>query len=100
MSRVWRFFLPGDERPFGYLIPETISRMPWTPEFKLDEFARTIHLAPEDRSDLATSQCYRRHEAPGERLRVLTLFRCYLNWPGERFSRPGRAVFVRPSTGP
>ncbi|KAL4746958.1 hypothetical protein BDW72DRAFT_209962 [Aspergillus terricola var. indicus] len=87
MSQLWRFRLPGDTRTFGYLTPATVARMPWTPEFKLDESTRTIHLIPEEDApdtDLAAASAAAitgllvaaQHAAAFVKLS---------NWPGEKF---------------
>ncbi|OTA95501.1 hypothetical protein M434DRAFT_393727 [Hypoxylon sp. CO27-5] len=84
MSQLWRFCLPGDNRAFGYLTPATVSRMPWTSEFKLDESSQTVYLVPKDSADLATSSA-----AAMTRLlkaaQGLESFPKLLNWPGEKF---------------
>lgn len=88
MSELWRFLLPGDDRTFGYLIPSTVARMPWTSEFRLDERARTIRLVPRDGTDVATSSAAAVTallKAAQESDSFVKLF----NWPGEKFAIPG-----------
>ncbi|KAI1772377.1 hypothetical protein F4818DRAFT_170637 [Hypoxylon cercidicola] len=84
MSQLWRFYLPGDNRVFGYLIPATVSQMPWTSEFKLDESSQTVSLEPEDGIDLAASSA----AAMARLLKAaqdLGSFPKLSNWPGEKF---------------
>jgi 8-oxo-dGTP pyrophosphatase MutT (NUDIX family) len=84
MSQLWKFCLPGDDRAFGYLVPSTVSRMPWTSEFKLDQATQTIHLVPEDSTDLAASSAAamtRLLRAAQDEGSFANLFK----WPGEKF---------------
>ncbi|KAI0884181.1 putative thiamine pyrophosphokinase [Annulohypoxylon maeteangense] len=84
MSQLWRFFLPGDDRAFGYLTQATISQMPWTSDFKIDESTKTVHLAPEDMNDIVASST----AAISRILKVAQDAKSFprlLNWPGEKF---------------
>lgn len=84
MSQLWKFCLPGDERAFGYLTQSTISRMPWTSEFRLDKATQTVHLQPNDTTDIVTSCAAAMTKLLGaaqDRGSFVNLF----NWPGERF---------------
>ncbi|KAI1449611.1 NUDIX hydrolase domain-like protein [Annulohypoxylon stygium] len=31
----YQLFLPNDDQPHGYLLPETVQKMPWTPRFQV-----------------------------------------------------------------
>ncbi|KAH8685011.1 hypothetical protein BGZ61DRAFT_356445, partial [Ilyonectria robusta] len=76
--------LPGDDRTLGFLIPTTVSQMPWTSEFQLDQSSRTIRLVPEDSTDLVTSSAV----AMTKLLRAAQdagSFTKLSNWPGEKF---------------
>lgn len=85
MSQLWRFCLPGDSRTFGFLIPATVSRMPWTDSFHLDGPSRTVRLTPKGNNDLvascaaAISELLRAAQDMGQFSRKLS------NWPGEKF---------------
>ncbi|KAI5864331.1 NUDIX hydrolase domain-like protein [Durotheca rogersii] len=35
----YQLFLPHDEQPHGYLLPETVRKMPWTSHFRVDHSA-------------------------------------------------------------
>ena len=57
--------------------------MPWTPEFKVDEAARTVSLVPEDGANIASSSAnaiYRLMKAA----RDAQTFPHLSNWPGEK----------------
>ncbi|KAI0381584.1 hypothetical protein F5Y04DRAFT_254882 [Hypomontagnella monticulosa] len=32
----YQLFLPNDDQPHGYLLPETVQKMPWTPAFRVN----------------------------------------------------------------
>ncbi|KAJ5722920.1 hypothetical protein N7488_000955 [Penicillium malachiteum] len=84
MSELWKFCLPGSPHTFGYLIPATVSRMPWTSEFHLDESTRTISLVPEDPRDFQVSGV----SAMSKLLKAAQdsgLFIKLSKWPGEKF---------------
>ncbi|KAI1461216.1 hypothetical protein F4805DRAFT_317071 [Annulohypoxylon moriforme] len=46
----YQLFLPNDDQPHGYLLPETVQKMPWTPHFKV------THTHPRSVSVLDSSQ--------------------------------------------
>ncbi|KAI1458977.1 putative thiamine pyrophosphokinase [Annulohypoxylon moriforme] len=84
MSQLWRFYLPGDDRAFGYITPTTITQMPWTSDFKVDESSRTVHLSPEDSNDIVASSA----AAITKLLRAAQdakSFSKLSNWLGEKF---------------
>lgn len=84
MLQLWKFCLPGSTHTFGYLIPATVSRMPWTSEFHLDESDQTIRLVPEDVHDVQASGV----SAMSKLLKAAQdsgLFVKLFKWPGEKF---------------
>lgn len=54
-STLYRFFLPEDPRPHGFILAETVNKMPWTEDFVIDHKFRTVHLAPQDPKDFPIS---------------------------------------------
>ncbi|KAK4442375.1 putative thiamine pyrophosphokinase [Podospora aff. communis PSN243] len=49
---LWRFFLPDDPEPHGFLIQSVVDRMPWTSSFNVDPLHKAIHLQkPAGRND-------------------------------------------------
>lgn len=45
MSTLWRFFLPNDARPHGFLLDSTVQKISWPQnEFRLDVRNREVHL--------------------------------------------------------
>lgn len=54
-TSLYQLFLAGDARPHGFLLPETVEKMPWTFDFKVNHEARTIVLDPTDNADLSFS---------------------------------------------
>lgn len=86
MSEIWQFYLPGNSRAFAYLIPATVSQMPWTSDFRLDHSARTIRLLPQDSH--STSLEASSAAAMAKLLRAAQdadSFPHLSNWPGEKF---------------
>lgn len=84
MSMLWRFLLLDDNRTFGYLIPPTVSRMPWTSDFELDEDSRTVRLMPKISTDLAGS-CSAAMTKLLKATQEANAFPKLSNWPGEKF---------------
>lgn len=42
---LYRLYLPNDERPHGYLVPEVVKKIPWTDDFKItDEHPRRVDV--------------------------------------------------------
>ncbi|KAK2002286.1 hypothetical protein LX36DRAFT_688229 [Colletotrichum falcatum] len=84
MSQLWKFRLPGDERVFGYLTQSTVSRMPRTPDFRLDKATQTVHLQHVGAGDIAASCAAAMTRLP----RAAQDAGSFVNlsgWPGERF---------------
>ncbi|EAW08532.1 putative thiamine pyrophosphokinase [Aspergillus clavatus NRRL 1] len=47
LSTLWKFYLPNDPRPHGYLVDWVVQRMPWTEDFHvLPSPHKEIHLLP------------------------------------------------------
>lgn len=84
MSLLWQFHLPGDSRTFGYLVPETVARMPWTSEFERNETSRTITLIPEVGTDVARS-CAAAITKLLIAAQDASSFPNLVRWPGEKF---------------
>ncbi|CAN8102793.1 unnamed protein product [Discula destructiva] len=42
----YKLLLPEDPRVHGYLTPENVAKLPWTPDFNIDHNTRTVQLAP------------------------------------------------------
>ncbi|KXL49224.1 hypothetical protein M433DRAFT_27492 [Acidomyces richmondensis BFW] len=42
VSKYYKLFLPGDEEPHGYLLPEIVAKMPWTGDFMVDQNSKRI----------------------------------------------------------
>ncbi|TVY59098.1 Uncharacterized protein LSUE1_G008520, partial [Lachnellula suecica] len=40
----YRFLLPRDERPHGFLLAETVRKMPWTADFTINHQAREVRF--------------------------------------------------------
>jgi hypothetical protein len=83
---LWTFHLPGDHRPFGYLIADTGARMPWTPEFQLDAAARTIRLVVPTTGSSSSSMADGAAAAVADRLLAAAqradTFPRLSDWPG------------------
>ncbi|ROT39033.1 nudix hydrolase [Sodiomyces alkalinus F11] len=45
-NQLYRLLLPADPRPHGFIIPATVSRLPWTDNFTVDHASRTVQLRP------------------------------------------------------
>jgi 8-oxo-dGTP pyrophosphatase MutT (NUDIX family) len=43
-SRLYQFLLPNDTRAHGFMLPSTVSKMPWSSDFRVDHDLRTIHI--------------------------------------------------------
>ncbi|KKY21011.1 putative thiamin pyrophosphokinase-related protein [Phaeomoniella chlamydospora] len=43
-SAYFKVKLPFDDRIHGYMLPEIVQSMPWTPEFKIDHIKRVVQL--------------------------------------------------------
>ncbi|KAK1496461.1 thiamine pyrophosphokinase [Colletotrichum cuscutae] len=84
MSQLWRFLLPGDDRTFGLLNAATVSHMPWTSDFKLDDESRSIRLVPQDGSPFAES-CAAAMTRLLKAAQNTAAFPKLDNWPGEKF---------------
>ncbi|KAF8858550.1 putative thiamine pyrophosphokinase [Acephala macrosclerotiorum] len=44
VAKLWKFYLPNDKRPHGYLLESVTQRMPWTNNFRLDHDRKEVHL--------------------------------------------------------
>ncbi|KAF4976868.1 hypothetical protein FZEAL_6533, partial [Fusarium zealandicum] len=42
----YRLFLAPDPRPHGYILPDTVSRMPWPASFTINHESRSVTLSP------------------------------------------------------
>ncbi|KAF5984579.1 thiamine pyrophosphokinase [Fusarium bulbicola] len=84
MAQLWRFYLPRDDRVFGFLTSRTVAHMPWTNDFQLVESTQSVQLLPKGVTDLtesrtaAITRLLKRAQDSG-------LFCKLDNWPGERF---------------
>ncbi|KAI1173937.1 putative thiamine pyrophosphokinase [Nemania sp. FL0916] len=90
MSQLWRFLLPGDHRSFGFITPNTVSRMPWTTDFRIDHTSRTVRLAPVPENSTPTTSSIAKASvaAIAKQLQVardMNAFPKLHNWPGEQF---------------
>ena len=56
-SSYYKFLLPGDTRPHGLLLPSVVKVMPWTADFIIDHFHRTVQLDPRHSDNRAASAC-------------------------------------------
>ncbi|GAQ11601.1 uncharacterized protein YJR142W [Aspergillus lentulus] len=67
ISKLWKFFLPNDRRPHGYLVESVVERMPWTDDFHvLPAPHKEIHLLPQDHAreqETWTERCERSLDA-------------------------------------
>ncbi|KAL2754840.1 hypothetical protein ACRALDRAFT_1051349 [Sodiomyces alcalophilus JCM 7366] len=45
-NQLYRLLLPADPRPHGFILPTTVSRLPWTDDFTVDHASRTVQLRP------------------------------------------------------
>ncbi|TID18982.1 Nudix protein [Venturia nashicola] len=43
-SDLYKLMLPNDSRPHGFMLPDTVFKMPWTSEFKVDHGSRIVQL--------------------------------------------------------
>ncbi|KAE9985745.1 hypothetical protein BLS_005711 [Venturia inaequalis] len=41
---LYKLMLPNDPRPHGLMLPDTVFKMPWTSEFKVDHGSRVVQL--------------------------------------------------------
>ncbi|KAH7313203.1 putative thiamine pyrophosphokinase [Rhexocercosporidium sp. MPI-PUGE-AT-0058] len=44
VNSLWRFFLPRDPRPHGFLLDAVVEKMPWTEDFCVVPSSKEIHL--------------------------------------------------------
>jgi 8-oxo-dGTP pyrophosphatase MutT (NUDIX family) len=56
-STLYALYLPNDSRPHGFLIPATVEKMPWSPEFLVQHDKRTIHLADSSNGAHTATSC-------------------------------------------
>ncbi|RAL63979.1 hypothetical protein DID88_003167 [Monilinia fructigena] len=57
-DKLYKLYLPGDDRVHGYMLPEIVSKMPWTPDFTITQsHPLSVQLHPLDTSssDLSTA---------------------------------------------
>lgn len=51
---LYKLLLPGDVRPHGFMLPATVSRIPWTSDFEIDHERKTARLLdPSESSDVS-----------------------------------------------
>ncbi|RYP76525.1 hypothetical protein DL771_001759 [Monosporascus sp. 5C6A] len=48
-GKLYKLLLPHDTRPHGFMLPETVSKIPWSSDFVIDHKSRTVQLL--DRSN-------------------------------------------------
>ncbi|QSZ34242.1 hypothetical protein DSL72_005832 [Monilinia vaccinii-corymbosi] len=51
LDRLHKLYLPDDDRVHGYMLPEIVSKMPWTPEFTIAHrhpLRVQLHMHPVD----------------------------------------------------
>ncbi|KAF2258917.1 nudix hydrolase [Lojkania enalia] len=41
---LYQLLLPNDKRPHGFMLPSTVSRMPWSPDFVVNSSSRTVQV--------------------------------------------------------
>ncbi|OIW22429.1 hypothetical protein CONLIGDRAFT_650596 [Coniochaeta ligniaria NRRL 30616] len=52
----YRLYLPNDDQPYGFMTPEVVNKMPWTPDFKVHHERRCVTiLDPSHGEDTAAS---------------------------------------------
>lgn len=56
-SDYYKLLLPGDTRPHGFMLPESVSRMPWTEDFVIDHEARTVRLLDASHGQDVSAAC-------------------------------------------
>ncbi|KAF2425693.1 hypothetical protein EJ08DRAFT_700237 [Tothia fuscella] len=42
---LYKFLLPDDPRPHGFILPEIVKQIPWTPEFLISGESKTVQLS-------------------------------------------------------
>jgi isopentenyldiphosphate isomerase len=50
-NKLYRLLLPQDSRSHGFILPEVVSQIPWTSDFRIDHEQKTIQLENDDKSD-------------------------------------------------
>jgi 8-oxo-dGTP pyrophosphatase MutT (NUDIX family) len=53
----YKLYLPHDPQPHGYMHPEVVKKMPWTPDFKLNHEARTVALQDASEGKTTSATC-------------------------------------------
>lgn len=53
----YKLFLPHDERPHGYMLPEIVRALPWTSDFKIDHDAHIVELSDSSEGEDTTTVC-------------------------------------------
>jgi len=56
-SSIYRFFLLKDPRHHGLMLTQTVQKMTWTDDFRIDHEARTVRLAPKDTTSDHSTSC-------------------------------------------
>lgn len=84
ISSLWRFILPGDNRTFGFLTAATVSEMPWTSDFQLDEPCRTVRIITRNSTEYASSSAAAITKLLREAQDSCSFPKLH-NWPGEKF---------------
>ncbi|PVH83753.1 NUDIX domain-containing protein [Cadophora sp. DSE1049] len=81
-NSLWRFYLPDDPRPHGFIQPSVVEAMPWTPDFHLDHQStpKRVHLIAENTT--ATNEGISRVL---QTAREMKLFKCLNGWRAEEY---------------
>ncbi|KAL5316593.1 hypothetical protein ACEPPN_015642 [Leptodophora sp. 'Broadleaf-Isolate-01'] len=44
VNSLWKFYLPEDSRPHGFMLDSVVEKMPWTENFRIVPSSKEIHL--------------------------------------------------------
>ncbi|KAK0100850.1 hypothetical protein ONS95_007297 [Cadophora gregata] len=79
---LWRFYLPNDPRPHGYIQQSTVEALPWTPDFHLDENStpKRVQLIANDTTTANDAIASLLQNA-----RQLNHFKCLKGWRDEEY---------------
>ncbi|KAM0328623.1 hypothetical protein ACHAQA_005034 [Verticillium albo-atrum] len=58
-TTLFKLLLPQDDRPHGFMIPATVSRLPWTADFIIDHERHTVQVKDAPRGEDPSSWCNR-----------------------------------------
>jgi 8-oxo-dGTP pyrophosphatase MutT (NUDIX family) len=56
-ARYYKLLLPYDDRPHGFMLPESVKQMPWTDDFKIDHESREIQLQDSSNGKDTSAAC-------------------------------------------